>query len=404
MKSILVENLETSGLESSNNTNPRTRHPKTILIGGGLAGLFTAYCTLREYKEAGEKRDVVVLAQEIHAPASAGSQILRQLDGQEWQTALSRQAMYNLMMAGYNGIADMISREGIECRFVPGYEIKTDCPSQFLRFGREKTGLGTYRPSEMINVTKKPALKLKTHPYSWRIQNEAQLNGPELLDGVVHAIERMGGHVITSVNVKAFNRIAKGRYEIHTDQGTVVADNKPFFATGPYHQRSLESFPFNSRPVETMVIVIGPLSELDARKIAPSAIAFSDDTDGHYLHWGGLDPKGYITIGNAELTATSDFERRLEEQALMKFLRINFQDVDFDSYPRQVSIGTMHSADNLMPIVGRLPDYDVAGGWAGTGYVAGYAAAKAYSEWIVRGCDKKLEKFELMQREFHYCR
>jgi glycine/D-amino acid oxidase-like deaminating enzyme len=44
-----------------------------------------------------------------------------------------------------------------------------------------------------------------------------------------------------------------------------------------------------------------------------------------------------------------------------------------------------------------MKDYDVAGGWAGMGIVAGYAAAQAYADWIVHGDDTNLKLFEEMQ-------
>jgi glycine/D-amino acid oxidase-like deaminating enzyme len=57
-------------------------------------------------------------------------------------------------------------------------------------------------------------------------------------------------------------------------------------------------------------------------------------------------------------------------------------------------------AENRMPIVGRMKDFDVAGGWTGIGIVAGYSAAQAYADWVVNGNDEKLKLFESMQPGF----
>ena len=66
-------------------------------------------------------------------------------------------------------------------------------------------------------------------------------------------------------------------------------------------------------------------------------------------------------------------------------------------YPPTISFGPILIAENRMPIVGRMKDFDVAGGWAGIGVVAGFAAADAYADWIVHGNDEKLKLFEAMQ-------
>jgi glycine/D-amino acid oxidase-like deaminating enzyme len=54
----------------------------------------------------------------------------------------------------------------------------------------------------------------------------------------------------------------------------------------------------------------------------------------------------------------------------------------------------MAMTENKFPLVGRLPNFDVNGGWASRGIAGSFAAARAYAKWFVNGDEEDLKLFE----------
>ena len=58
-----------------------------------------------------------------------------------------------------------------------------------------------------------------------------QVNAPELQRGLVDAIRRLGGEVVTGVTYQDTTR-SNGRIEVKTDKGTYLTNSKPLLAMG----------------------------------------------------------------------------------------------------------------------------------------------------------------------------
>lgn len=148
--------------------------------------------------------------------------------------------------------------------------------------------------------------------------------------------------------------------------------------------------------MHTMCLAFGPLSDDERKKVANGPIAFcNSDLDGDVL-WGSLAPEGVLTVGKGEMENPSSAEKWNVYSDLIK-IADRFCPGVSSAYSPVLSYGVMQAPANGMPVVGRLENCDVMGGWAGMGIVAGYTAAISYGRWIAHDNDDLLRIFEDIQ-------
>lgn len=378
-------------LLSSLDASPAQR---IAVIGGGLAAIFTAYELLRTAKDAHKKLDVVIIADKFNAPCMAGSHVVLELEGLLDKPHTRQNEIKKLLRDGLSALEETIARENIECRFSKGYEIKGKTEEDLNRLIDLLVANKVYDRQDFQKNSRNPSFHLKDHFASAHLDTIGQINVPELLVALINKIENMGGQFLWGVQYEGQKRNADGDYAIKTDKGDLQTTCKPFIATGAEHQRSLPEFPFQTSVSYTMGLVFGPLEKEDAMHVSKRPMAFCDtNLEGDVL-WGGMDSQNVLTIGRGDIAYPHHKDRLLKEM---------MTETDYlypglpDKYPPHVSFGAMLTAKNRLPIVGRLEHYDIAGGWAGMGIVAGYAAAQAYAQWIIHGQSADIELFESMQ-------
>ncbi len=370
-----------------------------VIAGGGLAGLFSAYELLRQAREAGKKLDVVVLADKINAPCSAGSHVVLEHEGlfDADMSAKEFKAISNLLRSGMAGLEATIERENIDCSYSRGYEWKAKSHEELVETVNDTIARKMYRPDEFNFDRDAQQFNLPGYDHSVRIDAIGQVNTPKLLNAIADCIRDMGGRVIEGVKYKSQAKMADGRYLVNTDTGlSFIANHKPLIATGAAHMNTLPGISIPTEAVYTMGIVMGPLSPEDRVLLAPKATAMCDtNMDGDVL-WGGIDDQGNFTLGRGDSPDGSP-ERKEELAHELSMLADSLYPGISQKYPPQVSFGAMLVAENHLPVVGRMQNFDVMGGWAGEGIVPGYAAAQAYAKWVLKGDDRDLSLFETLQ-------
>jgi thioredoxin reductase len=270
-----------------------TRGNNIVIIGGGLAAFFTAYNILLRGGHA------TIVADHTNVPCSAGNQIDYRIDGYFQDDMSADQGMQGMLRSARDDIECMLLREGANCRFHPGYEVKARTSEDIERAQAmlHRAGILTEGFNNASQIFKYP-----DHPHSLRVQGMGQVNMPEVLEIVKQAVIRMGGDVRLGTLYMNHTRRADGMYEIKTDHGVIVNAHSPLIATGAEHMHQALGAALPGRKlVYTAAAVIGPLSETDKLCVASEPMAFCDSlVEGDFV-WGTLDPLNMLTIGCVEL-------------------------------------------------------------------------------------------------------
>lgn len=367
-----------------------------VIAGGGLSAIFTGYELLKQASSAGQTLDILILAERLNTPCLAGSHAVLEIEGMFHEHLEQIDELGQLLRRGLDRIEDTIRAENIDCRFQRGYEIKARTREELEDLVETMSANGVYKRSELKWNSTLQKFKLPQHEYSVSINSIGQINMPEMIKGLLAAYQKLGGRIIEGATYVSQRKDTNGFYIIETNLGEFSSVNKPFIATGAVHQKTLSDFSFKAEVVHTMCCVIGPLSKSDALKISNGPMAICNTELSGDVLWGGLDEKGFLTFGRGGLINPSEKDRETLKKDILDQIEAMYPDLT-TKYTAHISFGPMLIAENKMPIVGRLKDYDLAGGWAGMGIVAGYAAASAYARWIVNSFDDELKVFESLQ-------
>lgn len=367
-----------------------------IIIGGGPAGLFSAYEILTAAKTAGKQVKVAVLTETIHAPSMAGSNIVFGIDGYETSnTPLTAQdhAVLKLVRDAVPHLQDIVQKNKIDCRLAMNYQLigsnERDVQGS-IEFLQNRFD---YRPSDFHQTAPQDRIKFKDMTAAIESNTIGELNVEELEQGLLKAIKSMGGDVVTGTHYQGHEKTNSG-VSIETDKGEYKSSSAPLIATGPALAYSHQQLPAPVRLVYTGAMHI-PLSLEDAAKVSRNGrpMGFADThLDGDVL-WGGLDSKGVLTIGFGD--SEDPASRTGNEEALRKRFVELLPDLAAKYAGKEsFSFGPMLQADNLFPFVGRLGDCDINTAWASRGIVQSLAAAQAYADYVVNGNDRNLKLFE----------
>ncbi len=373
---------------------PKAKIYDKIIAGGGLAAIFSAYEILRQAQEAGKKISVLVLAKEISAPCGAGSQMVPVAEGMFNKGVQNAPEIGAFMREAYTALEATIFREHNPCRYAPGYEIKATTGDELDHAINSMTGCGIFKPGEILHNPRNQIFHLPGHAHSILVNGFAgQVNMPELLDYLVTGIRRMGGIIIEGASYQS-HAANGGNFTVQTNIGEFYSRMPPLLATGAKHQKLFFDFKnIECEVIHTMGLVLGPLSVADAVAISKRSMAMTDAVlTGDFL-WGGIDSKNYFTFGRGDTPDPSPESRERTYHDITGQLENLYPGI-VQKYRPHIFFGPMLVPKNRMPVVGRMPGCDAAGGWSGMGIVAGYAAALAYADWIVHGRDQKLKFFE----------
>lgn len=367
-----------------------------IIAGGGLAAIFTAYELLRQSRDTGKTLDILILAEKFNTPCSAGSHAVLEIEGMFNDRIEQIEELGILLRRGLDKIESTILAEKINCRFNKGYEIKSRTREELEDLVEAMRSNGAYTRREVKWNSKLQKFNLPGHDYSLSIDSIGQINMPEMITGMISAIRNMGGRIIEGATYQRQSKSHQNNYVVETNLGHFTTTAKPFIATGAHHQQSLIDLSLDTEVVYTMCSVTGPLSQEDANKISKKPMAICNTELNGDVLWGGLDEKGFLTIGRGGIVNPTDADRDHLQADILGQIEKMYPGLT-EKYKTEISFGPMLIAENKMPIVGRMKDYDIAGGWAGMGIVAGFTAAHAYARWIVKGYEDELRVFESLQ-------
>lgn len=372
---------------------------RIVIAGGGLAGLFTAYELLSQARRHRRSLDVTLIAERLSSPSAAGSHVVLEQSGlfHADMPDKARKEFSTILRAGMDGLEKTIRMESIDCSFVKGYEWKSKTRKALSAIIDDAIRKKIYRPDEFNFDVFAQDFTLPGYRYGARLESIGQVNVPALLNGLVERIRAMGGKVFENERYASHEKTGAHRYRIHTGTGaTFMADRKPVMATGADHMRTLPGFNLRTHSIYTMSAVFGPLSEDDRRRVAHAPVAFCDTNQAGDVLWGGIDDKGRLTLGRGENPTASIAGRDALTRDIIERAETILPGI-LDRYIPHTTYKSMMVADNHLPIVGRMAQYDVLGGWGGEGIVPGYAAARAYALWVLMGDDRDLKIFESLQ-------
>jgi glycine/D-amino acid oxidase-like deaminating enzyme len=395
-----------------------------VIVGGGIAGLAAAY----QLALAGQK--VAVLTDRLNWPQDGGSHIVFGLDGNTVEDAElhpNAKTANALIRNGMQNLLETVRRENISCQADMGYQL-VGHSEQYVEdrtsFIAERMG---YDRSKLRKVGEADRLKAAGFPFVRETDEIGQINMPELINGLVAAIKKMGGDVIEGVRYK--NRQTKtldGVIRVQTDKGIFQSKTPILLATSAQHlsglpsfQRKMEEIGVGAYPIYVIAAQI-PLSAEDRQKIIPNGrpMAFVqtglDESvltqTGEDLVGGGIDRKGVLSFGWAWCEKQEDVVKR---QAKLKNIfetvfpdlkdKYLFPNADgtysdpggkFKGKTITFSVGTQLEVENGLPIVGPLSENcDVHSGFGSRAIVQQWAVAMAYAKKL-QGDDVDYRIFE----------
>ncbi len=352
-----------------------------VFVGGGIASMAPALILMREALKAGKPVDVLVLSKEINAPCMAGSHFVLECEGQFHAGDAERLAFTPLLKPGLAEMVSIVEQEQINCRFKFGYEIKATSEAELNDIISEMVEKNIYAASDFnINSTKQ-TFNLPGYDHSATIAGIGQVNTPEYIYALPEIIKDKGGAVLNGISYQSHQKNGD-HYDIQTDLGIFKSRTQPYMATGAEHMHTMLGKHFKTQVVYTLGAVLGPLSNEDAAKISKGAMAFCDTNLHGDVIWGGLDENNVLTIGFGDMDSPS--ERAAKEQMIIDKIESTWPGIT-EKYPPQFSFGAMLHSENKMPVVGSLPDCDVATGWAGMGIVPSHIAGIAYAKKHIHG-------------------
>jgi glycine/D-amino acid oxidase-like deaminating enzyme len=357
------------------------------VIGGGMAAIMTAI----RLQEAGLK--TILVADRINSPALAGSQIVRGVEGAFEEGGNQSAELDSILRNGQQWMEDTIEKNGIDCRFSRGYEIKGISEEQLATRAKNNVAKNIYRDGEIVDNTNSQTIQLPGYTNSVRMECAGQVNVPEMLEGMLEHYQKLGGEVALGVKYTDHSFSEQFGAQIDTTAGTFHANNKPVIATGARHMAGMEDFPVKSDLFYTMAMTFGPLSDEDAQKYSSGPIAFCNVTPDQNMLWGSIDSKKMLTLGFGDTTNPDD--RAKIEQELLAEAEGFFPGLT-EKYKPEALFGEMMCAANYMPVVGETSRSYVVTGWGGRGMVPAAAAAGAI-EKAIGGDRAELKVFEDLQ-------
>ncbi|MCE7886538.1 MAG: FAD-binding oxidoreductase [Alphaproteobacteria bacterium PRO2] len=364
-----------------------------IIAGGGPAAIFTAHRILEQAKDAKTNISVLVIADRLSAPCGAGSQIVPEVEGVFAEEVRNPAEIGEMMRETYIDFKSMITRRRIACRLSEGYEIKAATRDELDYAVTQMTRCNVFKDDEIIANSRGQIFNLPGHDHSILVNSFAgQLNMPELLEHLIAEIGEMGGRIEKAVYQG--HTAGENIFSVQTDKGIFRSRTPLLIATGALHHKSL----FEARNIEcgvlhTMGLVLGPLSGADASAIRKRTMAMTNALlVGDFL-WGGVDDKNFFTFGRGDTDDPGPANMMRIYESITQQLDQLYPGL-VQKYAPRIFFGPMLIPPGRMPVVGRMADCDVAGGWSGMGIIPGYAAARAYADWIVHGRDQKLKLFE----------
>jgi glycine/D-amino acid oxidase-like deaminating enzyme len=362
-----------------------------IIIGAGVGGLAAAYEILSATKKAGKSIKLIILTDKINAPTLAGTNIVLGIDGfEEGELPPNATAINDLVRGGLERINQVVREEKINCRHDLYFQLVAPTKTENTQTKDFLVDRFQYKPEEFSEV-ENPGDRLHFSGLDEATECNiiGQLNGPEFVEGLANAIRRMGGCIVeNTMYASHFKRATL--FEIQTTNGIYLTSSPPLLAGGPHLMSKVAGMPVKVSPKYTMAMHV-ELSANDAKNISVRPLAFFN-IKFDYL-WGSLDSKNILTIGQGNTNDTDD-RRKFESKLRLSFDQLLPKLKGLYEGKMSFSFNAMAWTENMLPVVGRLADFDVVTGNCGRGFVLSFAEAIAYADHFINGNDHKLQLFE----------
>ena len=212
--------------------SPLTKNIETevVIIGGGLAGVTTAYCLAREGRKVVIIEDGTIGSGETgHTTAHLVSALddryvhLEKLFGEE-DTRLIAQSH----QAAIDFIERTVAKEKIDCQFerLPGYLFRHPSDEKDVLHEEAKAAARAgIQPKQLNHI---PGMKDNAEP-CLMFPNQAQFHPLRYLFGLCASIEQHGGKIFTNTHASIINKegiISNDGFAVKADH-VVVATNSP---------------------------------------------------------------------------------------------------------------------------------------------------------------------------------
>jgi glycine/D-amino acid oxidase-like deaminating enzyme len=362
-----------------------------IIIGAGVAGLAAAYEILSAAQNQEKSLKLMVLTDKINAPTLAGTNIVLGIDGfEEGELPPHASEISDLVRLGLERLNQIVLEENIDCRHDLYFQLIASTAAENMETAAFLIDRFRYKPEEFRGVAN-PADRLHFDGLGEALETSVigQLNGPEFLQGLAGAIRRMGGEIIEATLYTGHTK-NDAVTEVETTNGIYKTSSPPLLAGGPHLMSKIAGMPARVFPCYTMAMHV-ELTPEDAKNVCRRPIVFFN-LNMDFL-WGSLDGKNVLTVGQG---ATEDPADRPKFESLLRqtFNTVlpNLKGIYDDRM--KFSFNAMAYTDNMLPLVGRLIDFDVITGNCGRGFAQSFAQAQAYAEHYIDGNDHNLMLFE----------
>jgi glycine/D-amino acid oxidase-like deaminating enzyme/nitrite reductase/ring-hydroxylating ferredoxin subunit len=358
---------------------------EVCVIGGGIAGLSTAYQLSRSGKKVAllESRtlgggDTGVTTAHLASALDDRFSVLEKLIGEE-----RARLAYESHQSAIEAIEETALAEAIDCDLVrlAGYLFLAEGDSPDL-LDEERDAAVRAGFTDVERLERAPDAPFDTGP-CLRFPRQARFHPLKYLTGLAEAIERRGGHIFTGTHVEEFSggdeALARTRdgFTVHA-QAIVVATNIP---------ANLVAIHTKQAPYRTYAIGAG----VPAGSV-PDALYWDTGDPYHYVRLQRLDDgREVLIVGGEDHPSGQDYEAGARFEKLAQWARKRFpiQNVEFE-WSGQV----MEPIDG-MAYIGRNPmDADnvyVATGDSGHGLTHGAIAGILIRDLIL-GRDNPWEK------------
>jgi glycine/D-amino acid oxidase-like deaminating enzyme len=363
-----------------------------VVVGGGIAGLMTAYEIL-DRKPALQ----VIVAEKASMGAGAtglsGGHIVHGFQG---DPHVNKDLLNGLVAQGLRRLVEVVNREKIECGLSMGYLYLANYSDgsaelERLRELKQRQGL-----TGIINLDKRALQeRLQISGFDCALFNPhiGHLIPRKFVLGLADLLKMKGADLQERLEFKNALETSTG---VIAQLGTRSVSADYVILTGGVEQANLiPKLRSRIATIYTSAMSVGPMDKSAYLRIVPSGkpIAFCDLNIAGDVLWGTIDNDRNLQIGLGEGVAP------LQTEEIRKTFDTLFPSLA--SFEKRYRSGALGITSNGLPIVGRWlmksQRIIVCNGWAGKGLVPSVAGAVAIAKYVANSDDQQLTLFESMR-------
>jgi glycine/D-amino acid oxidase-like deaminating enzyme len=351
-------------------------NPDVFVVGGGLAGLATAYLLNKEGK------NVVVLEQK--KVGSGATEYTTGFITQDIDTDLTKlidmfgeEKARLIWQSGGRAIdlvEDIVTKEGIDCEFKRCsafvYTIKEDGFADL-----EKESQAAQRLGFEVKAHKDNPFAFKNYGLMENM-NQAKFHPLKYLFQLSEILEKKGVKIFENTEVVDLKQTETG-WEAKTKEGFVVTANDMILAT--YHPFSNPKTTFMKKGMYKSYVFEVQLP----KNLIPENIYWDDDNPYNYFR---IDPKeeyDSMIVGGQDHRAMIDVDEEKNFQALEEYLKFLLPGIDYKIVKRWKG-PILEPVDGIALIGEAYPNQYVATAFSGNGMTYSHIAAILLTDLVMQ--------------------